>query len=569
MRGKRLVEAWVAAVMLFGIGYAEKRAILIQVGEYRDPMINSFVGSSNAKILDSETMRGLLSRYGFTHIIELTDKEATLEKIREQLDVVRRQTQPADIVVFYFSGHGAIGKRGVTLAPYDAIAVDSSNDLAGDELAQWVRALPTEHVVIILDSCFYFRQPIDPKTGAPRHVAVYPKVIVTRRERANSWGALAQLEKGVVLTAADLGQSAYQMYTGRYDRHRNTYEWVGIFTHALSSVIQHAAQQERALSYQELADQVVRETRRLITVINSSHEQTPQILGGQRLRTALIFESDSRDRTPSVSTPNPISNLPTSDRRARIFIDASVPNEQARQIEQQLRSILVDGEFTSSRFGATHVVERRGDQLVLTDVYGNSHVVLAEVANDAHQALAEASERLNRAVTNHAMLRVLIDAYHRYFAHQGRGLEIKTERERYRVGETLTVRVKPSRSGYLILLSRTADDELSLLFPDEPTEDQFLHANTEYIFPPSPNADYSYQVVPPVGKDFICAIVVETAEDRMRLMQSLGLRPSPTAARGEKGVIRGRTAQSFDTLLNSLVKANKCEIGYVEFSVEN
>lgn len=570
MQKIRLIAGLTAVVVLFSVGYAEKRAILIQVSQYRDPNINSFVGTDKAKVLDNERMKNALRQHGFTQFVELSEQQATRAAIREQMEAVRRQTQPSDVVVFYYSGHGAVGRQGVSIAPHDAVAQDSSGDLTGDELAAWVRSLPTQHVVIILDCCFYFRPPRDPKTGRDRPVALYPKVIVARRERANSWGQLAQLEKGVVLTAANLGQSAYQMFTGRYDRGTNTGEWVGIFTHVLSQTIEQAARQGgSALNYQHLVNQSVQETRRAIAILGSSHQQTPQILGDERLRTMPIFQTAGEPRMSQPPSPPPAPPR-TVIPQGRVYIDPAVPNELAQRIRRELQARQPEVVFTQDRFEATHVVERRGRQIVQTDVYGLTEVVLAEIDSENDKAGAAAAEKLHSAITNHAALRVIIETYHQHFAHKPQRLQLLTNRNSYRNGEEVLIRLTPSRSGYLILLSRTSDDQLVLLFPTPADNDKnlLLEAGTRYVFPPE-NADYAYKVDAPSGKDFVCAIVVDTVSEQNRLLEALGARTAIQTPDDSKGVVRVPLVKNFADTLAALVSAGKCEIAYVEFLVEN
>lgn len=576
MQKIRIIGALTALVALFSVGYAEKRAILIQVSQYRDPKINSFVGTGKAIVLDNQRMKNALRRHGFTQFVELSEQQATRAAIREQMEAVRKQTQPSDVVVFYFSGHGAVGRQGVSLAPHDAIANDSSGDISGNEIAQWARSLPTEHVVIVLDCCFYF-QPL-----GRRPVVIYPKVIAVRREQANSWGELAKLEKGVVLTAANLGQSAYQMTTGKYDRNTGASEWVGIFTHALCTIIEQAANQHD-LKYQELVQQTAHAIGWGFQKLNNPTRQTPQILGSSRLRETPIFQTVSASES-SAAPPSPTSDrqvstppvIPAQDSSVRIYIDRSIPEEMAEKIRTQLEARLrklpeADRPkcvFTESRYNATHVVEKYENQIILSDSYGITAVVLADSTSDADKTATTVAEKMNSVATNHAALQVIIDAYHQHFAQRQARLQLGVDRESYRVDDRVTVHLTPSRDGYLILLSRTQDDNLSFLYPKDPGENQLLKASSRYKFP-QPGVEYV--VTPPAGKDFICAIIVESEAEQKRILELLGVRQEASQSESEeavgKGVVRVPSPKNLEEALAKLIREDKCEISYVDFLV--
>lgn len=558
MRKNRLVGAIAAIVTLLSIGQAEKRAILIQVSQYQDPEISSFLGKADkpTRSVDNAYMRSALKRHGFTHFVELSEQQATLESIRAQLDAVRRQTQPSDVVVFYFSGHGALGRNGISLAPHDAQANSSVNDLSGSELAEWARALPTPHVVIILDCCF-FSEPL----ANEAFVRLLPKVIRQRRPETGSWGDLARLEKGVVLTAASLREKAYQMPAGP-NSSTNTYDWVGIFTLALRRVLETSGSE--LLNYQSLAERTAEETMRAIVHLNTSeYSQNPQIFGSQQFRATRIFASESQPSIPEESTGDPVPIPPAP--QLRVYIDPSLPPDLARQVRERLQSLQAEITFTQNRFEATHIVEKRDNRIVLTNMHGSIEVVLPPT-------VPQIAEQLDRAVTNHAGLCTIIELYHQHFAQKSSRLRLQTDRNTYRPRDKVVVSLTPSMSGYLILLSRTPDDNLSLLFPETRSENQPLMAGENHTFPPHPDARYYFEVLPPPGVDFICAIVVQDINDHSRILEELGVQPNKSG-NGEVytpkgGVIRVRSPKALHSLLSELVKSGKCEIGYVQFRVE-
>lgn len=107
----------------------------------------------------------LLKRWGFReeNVKLLLDHEATRAAMEHGLSQwLPSVVKPGDLVIFYYAGHGSQvfdtdgdEEDGLdeTLCPADVMRRDASKDITDDELGEWLRALPTEHVKVILDSC--------------------------------------------------------------------------------------------------------------------------------------------------------------------------------------------------------------------------------------------------------------------------------------------------------------------------------------------------------------------------------------------------------------------------------
>ncbi len=59
------------------------------------------------------------------------------------------QEGPEDIVMFFFSGHGDSSH----IRPHDSLTTSHVNDIAADELDEWLGLLESEKVVVMLDCC--------------------------------------------------------------------------------------------------------------------------------------------------------------------------------------------------------------------------------------------------------------------------------------------------------------------------------------------------------------------------------------------------------------------------------
>lgn len=79
----------------------KKRALLVAI---------NYVGTSNELrgcINDSNNMKAFLTDKGFTDIKQVLEKEATTAGIKSALEWLVADTQPGDVIVFHYSGHGS------------------------------------------------------------------------------------------------------------------------------------------------------------------------------------------------------------------------------------------------------------------------------------------------------------------------------------------------------------------------------------------------------------------------------------------------------------------------------
>jgi hypothetical protein len=144
-----------------------KLALLIGINKYKysDPKIDFY--NLHGCLNDIHKMRNLLiGKFQFKpdDVKMLANEQATHDGI---LNTIRSflidQTNPGDIVVIHFSGHGSqasdpskINQLDETIVPYDSRDPQGKvSDITGDELAKYVSELSakTKFVTVILDSC--------------------------------------------------------------------------------------------------------------------------------------------------------------------------------------------------------------------------------------------------------------------------------------------------------------------------------------------------------------------------------------------------------------------------------
>jgi len=101
-----------------------------------------------------------LKKLGFTVMDEVTGEKATKSGIQHAIgELGNAADSTLDLVVIYYSGHGAIVKGGgrpmPSLVPQDAVPGEKNSFITDAELGTWLtNSLVTKQVVLILDSCY-------------------------------------------------------------------------------------------------------------------------------------------------------------------------------------------------------------------------------------------------------------------------------------------------------------------------------------------------------------------------------------------------------------------------------
>jgi hypothetical protein len=148
---------------------SRKRALLVGINQYQDQKWIQLNGAVNDTLLQKEL---LIHRFGFEPeaIQVLTDEQATRENILKTFEAHLIQwAKPGDVVVFHFSGHGSqvadpdkvfSDGRVSTIVPIDGILPagypkigGTVGDITGHTLWLLMKALDTDNVTFVLDSC--------------------------------------------------------------------------------------------------------------------------------------------------------------------------------------------------------------------------------------------------------------------------------------------------------------------------------------------------------------------------------------------------------------------------------
>jgi PKD repeat protein len=147
--------------------YGDLWAVVIGVGEYEDPDIrDSDLMRADAQAVYDFLVDRDLGGFPVDHVRLLLDEQATQQNIQSAFTWLMDMTQPDDLVIVYFAGHGSYARDrngdepegdmlDEFLLPYDTdpdnLFVSAIRD---DEVGDWVASMAGAQVVLIFDSCY-------------------------------------------------------------------------------------------------------------------------------------------------------------------------------------------------------------------------------------------------------------------------------------------------------------------------------------------------------------------------------------------------------------------------------
>lgn len=282
---------------------ASDRALLVGVGKYQLPG-NDLPGIDK----DVAAMRDVAHRLGFRDedIRVLEDEAATRDAIRSAFSTWLRQgVRPQDRVLFYFSGHGTQADEqrsgdeedglNEVLVPYD-FSPDPLVAVVDDDLAQWLAAIPSRHILVFIDSC---------------HSGTATRAVGRRFvEKILRWPGMPAPRKGSRKTPrrgelADKGAGVLNYVSVTASADDETAGATGngsLFTLGIARAVRDVGPNQplTMLHIKDVATRVVAEAFRPDKVT-----QTPQIEGDPAL-----FNADVQERLEASSPPPPPSTAP-------------------------------------------------------------------------------------------------------------------------------------------------------------------------------------------------------------------------------------------------------------------
>jgi Caspase domain/Domain of unknown function (DUF4384) len=318
-------------------GTSRKRALLVGISDYKYPPIREGgIGWATlpGAVNDVEMQRALLvHRFGFKDVKCITNENARREDILREFEDLIQWSRPGDVVVIHYSGHGStvndpdrVFKDNLngTIVPWDSDLPPGGgavNDITSGTLFLLMKALKTENVTMVLDSCYSGggvrgNLVIRSRPGQAELLlrgGTGAKLVASEEERAYQQQWLGRLNlsradwvqqrrdglaKGAALLAAQRNQEAADV-TFAGDTH------AGVFTYALTRYLW---QQTRNEAMGPLLVATKAKTERLLSTLDGKkHSQTPEFQekpnsGNQQQPTYFLADFAAKQAAEAVVT---------------------------------------------------------------------------------------------------------------------------------------------------------------------------------------------------------------------------------------------------------------------------
>ena len=135
------------------LGQITFHALIICINSYSDPSFNNLDGP----IKDGQNLAKVLNEYyNFNKSNIKTLKNPTRVQIVRALDYYRTRLTDNDNLLIFYAGHGILDKETETgfWLPSDAKVDDRSNWIQTSSIRDYIKAIKTQHTLVISDACF-------------------------------------------------------------------------------------------------------------------------------------------------------------------------------------------------------------------------------------------------------------------------------------------------------------------------------------------------------------------------------------------------------------------------------
>lgn len=531
---------------------AEKWALLVGVTEYQPP-----VNKLNGCVNDTNTVRDILiGKAGFRadHIKTLagasqTTKAAIAAAFKEWLG----QAGPDDMVVFFYSGHGAQwdvggGKIEEVLVPVDVNVQDAHSFILGGELSDWIKTCKAKEFLVMLDACHSGTQVVGSKGLAfTNNVA---KTLPRRLQPPNAsqvvkqgtGGPLAKElnitgtgKKLTLLAACDTTQTAedHRFEVGGHEK------WNGLFTYAVDKVVSGMDGDKLAQTdYKALMDQVSREV-----ATQMEGQQTPVLQPSARSSEPVFLTQGQ----PAAASAPPVATLPASEGKLKVYVGqfdgddgtvaravaAALRNEPYVELVGGTKDLVaipsadrtVDGHLSPQLEG---VVRSETGAVINTVGGANAGELAARIADEVRRSYTFGW--LGQVSNPSAPFRVEVSVN----GQASEGADAPT----FHVGDKVTFRFKSDHDCYLTLVDVGTSGHVTVLFPNQFHADNFVKAG-QVVSIPDGEMGFDIQVQGPLGKEMVKAFATVDKVDITSAIGTKGFKSYKDPAAFRKEFVQG------------------------------
>ena len=138
------------------IAQGRRYALLIGIGKYQDKRIPKLdYTAADAKAMYAVLTDPSHGRFAKERVKLLLDKDATATQIRRAFTWLRRRARPQDMVIVYYSGHGAPEEGSTYWVPHDADIDDlEATSVSNAYITRQLGRIRSKRLITFLDSCY-------------------------------------------------------------------------------------------------------------------------------------------------------------------------------------------------------------------------------------------------------------------------------------------------------------------------------------------------------------------------------------------------------------------------------
>ena len=549
-------------------------ALLIGISDYTN-FGDEIGGDLPGAVNDVKAWRDVLvAKQGFTEdrIKMLLDGEATRAGIEAAMtDWLRSQVRPGDQLLIVFAGHGSQmwdtngdedDGLDETICPADVTRGSTDKDIADDEIASWLNAIPTDDITIFWDKC-HAESSTRAVTPFARPRSLDREVVEDVQRPENATGAaqvmasdevtLDRVNKPVLEFAAS--QSDEVAVDAAWEQPDGSVRYGGAFT---TFAVRNLWNAPAGASYREIFEQTREDLKR------ERFAQQPSLTGTGVDRPAFVLPGDpayavapgtaagSSTGVPVVSVSGSSVELaggraagmtvgsvfragPATLRITAVGADrasATVVEGAAGAIPANARARLVAYSYPPTNLSvsvaelpaaarAALAARLEGRSIVLeSDARRFSHLIVRPQGSDVivlgldgatrHRVPAGDAAALATALEKELGAQMLaeLENHARPFPV---GFSIAGGKTSFALGDEISFTVRTPRAGYLTVVDLGTDGSVTVIYPNEYVSDAKVTAGQEVVLP-SPamqRADVIFEAQAPVGRGIVRAFVTE------------------------------------------------------------
>ena len=514
---------------------------------------------------DARTIRDVLvTRFGFPaeNVKLVLNQDATRAAIQDGVTGwLASNARPGDNVVVFYAGHGSqmwdeSGDEDdgldETLAPTDVAPSTTEFDIADDTFGEWLAALPTTNVVVVLDNCNSGTgtrdvTPFSRSRQLGRDINAVPKpATVSRRAlpgQSDKTGFDAGGARVLELAAAQPDQAAVDAYFPATDgtdafhggafttflvrqlwRAPSAATYEDVFTGVREALKRNRFQQDPLLAEVAMKSSPlffieggVAEAADASLPVRSVAGGVAELGGGLALgiTAGSVFESEGGARLT-------VESVALSGSTARVTTGNVKPGDKVRLVAYHFATeplrVNTAGIDSESAAALAAALGDTKDVVLVEQEDAFSHLLLRRRGNELrvvgsdgfvrHESLSmgrSGSADLASKLRQEAAAKRLADMEN---PAQSFGVRISLEagKTEFGIGETVSFHATSERAGYLTLVDLGTDGKVVMLFPNAHQPSMKIEAGQTLSFP-SEEMGFELQVFPPVGRGMVRAFV--------------------------------------------------------------